>query len=235
MTTDLIPKRIFFTKGVGRHKEKLHSFEMALRDAGIEKCNIVSVSSIFPPKCKIVPKPVGLSDINAGEVIFTVMARESSNEPNRLLCASIGLAVPSDREHYGYLSEHHGFGETDQKAGDYSEDLAASMLASTLGVPFDSDSSYDERKETWKISDKIVKTSNYTQSAIVDKTGLWTTVIAVAVFLLGEGSPITKHPHAQEAEISQNVIPLDTNNKPADNAGKPADNNAAYITPASQQ
>jgi arginine decarboxylase len=48
----LVPQEIFFTKGVGIHKDRLASFELALRKAGIERCNLVYVSSIFPPKCK---------------------------------------------------------------------------------------------------------------------------------------------------------------------------------------
>ncbi len=180
----MIPNKIFFTKGVGKHKEKLQSFEMALRDAGIQHTNIVTVSSIFPPNCKIIPKVQGLQLLKPGQILFCVLARNATNEPNRLLAASIGLAVPTDRSQYGYLSEHHSFGETERKAGDYAEDLAASMLASTLGVEFDVDSSYDERKEQWKISNKIVKSTNITQSAVADRNGLWTTVIAAAVFVL---------------------------------------------------
>ena len=51
----------FFTKGVGRHKDYLQSFELALRDAGIETQNLVTVSSIFPPGAKEYPKKKGLS------------------------------------------------------------------------------------------------------------------------------------------------------------------------------
>jgi len=179
----LIPKRMFFTRGVGRHREKLASFELALRDAGIEKYNLVPVSSIYPPGCKIISRARGLSALKPGQVVFCVMAKNATNEPNRLIAASVGCAVPADPNAYGYLSEHHSFGETEQKAGDYAEDLAASMLASTLGVDFDPDVSYDERKEVWKISGKIVRTTNITQSAVGNKKGLWTTVLATAVFL----------------------------------------------------
>jgi arginine decarboxylase len=179
----MVPTKVFFTKGVGRHKERLQSFEAALRDAGIEKFNIVTVSSIFPPGAKVVNKTQGLADLKPGEVVFCVMARNETNEPNRLLVSSIGLAVPADATHYGYLSEHHSFGETDQKAGEYAEDLAASMLASTLGVEFDSNQAWDEREQIYKVSGKIVKTTNVTQSAIADKNGLWTTVVAAAVLV----------------------------------------------------
>ena len=179
----ILPKRVFLTKGVGRHRDKLSSFEAALRDAGIERFNIVRVSSILPPASKFTPRSKGLQYLTPGEVIFCVVSENSTNEPHRLISASVGVAVPKDSSQYGYLSEYHSFGETESRAGDYAEDLAASMLATTLGVEFDPNAGWDERKEIWKISTKIVRTMNITQTAIGDKRGLWTTVIAVAVLL----------------------------------------------------
>lgn len=179
----MVPQKVFFTKGVGKHKERLESFEAALRDAGIEKFNIVSISSIFPPGCKIVSKTEGLAELHPGEIVFCVLARNETNEPNRLLVASVGLAIPTEISNHGYLSEHHSFGETEERAGAYTEDLAASMLASTLGLEFDSDQAWDEREQIYKMSGKIVKSMNTTQSAIADKNGLWTTVISAAVFV----------------------------------------------------
>ena len=179
----MIPRRIFLTKGVGRHKDKLTSFELALRNAGIAHLNIVRVSSIFPPKCKMISREQGLTQLSAGEITYVVLSENATNEPHRLIVASVGVGIPKDPNQHGYLSEYHSFGETDQKAGDYAEDLAASMLATILGVEFDPDASYDTKKELWKISGKIVRTSNITQSAIGDKTGLWTTVIAAAVLI----------------------------------------------------
>lgn len=179
----MIPSKVFFTKGVGKHKDYLQSFELALRDAGIEKCNIVTVSSILPPGCKIISKEDGVKLLHAGEITFCVMARNSTNEPNRLIASSIGCAIPADGNNYGYLSEHHPMGETEDKAGDYAEDLAATMLATTLGIEFDTNKNWDELEKEFKMSGKIVKTRNITQSAIGDKNGLWTTAIAVTVLL----------------------------------------------------
>lgn len=172
---------MFFTRGVGVHKEELRSFELALRDAGVEKQNLVTVSSILPPKCKIISKKEGMKLLQPGEITFCVMARVGSNEPHRLLVSSIGCAVPNDKNGYGYLSEHHGFGQTDEVAGDYAEDLAAAMLASTLGVEFDEDTNWDNKKEVFRMSNKIVRTRNITQSAVV-RSG-YTTVVALAVFI----------------------------------------------------
>jgi len=179
----LVPERVFFTKGVGVHRDKLAAFEFALRKAGIEVCNLVYVSSIFPPKCKILQRAVGIKHLRPGQITFAVLARSETNEPNRLVAASVGLATPQDRDGYGYLSEHHSYGETAHRAGDYAEDLAATMLASTLGISFDVESAWDERKQVYKASGKIFKTMNITQSAEGDKDGLWTTVITAAVFV----------------------------------------------------
>lgn len=178
-----VPTKIFFTKGVGRHKEYLSSFELALRNAGIEICNLVSVSSIYPPGCKRITREEGLKEINSGQITFAVMARNSTNEPNRLIAASIGVAVPADNTQYGYLSEHHPYGVKEKISGDYAEDLAAQMLATTLGVEFNADSDWNEREQVFKMSEKIVKTFNITQSAEGDRNGLWTTVIASAILL----------------------------------------------------
>lgn len=181
----MIAKKIFLTKGVGKHRERLSSFELALRDAGIAACNLVRVSSIFPPHCKLVPRTAGLKALSPGEVVFAVLSENSTREPHRLIAASIGLALPADRDAYGYLSEHHSFGETEQQAGEYAEELAAEMLATTLNVEFDPDRSWDEKKEIYRISNKIVRTINISQSAVGDKRGMWTTVLSAAI-LLGE-------------------------------------------------
>jgi len=179
----MIPTKFFLTKGVGIAKERLTSFELALRNANIEKFNLVSVSSILPPGCKKVPKEKGLELLKPGEIVFCVLARNETNEPNRLISASIGCAIPADITQYGYLSEHHSFGETEERVSDYTEDLAASMLATTLGIEFNPNDAWDEKEKVFKMSGKIVYTSNITQTVEGNKNGLWTTVIAGAIFV----------------------------------------------------
>ena len=180
-----VAKKIFLTKGVGKHRERLSSFELALRNAGIAACNIVRVSSIFPPYCKLISRSEGLKHLKPGQVAFTVISENQTREPHRLIAAGVGLALPGDKSMFGYLSEHHSFGESEEIAGEYTEELAAEMLATTLNVEFDPDLSWDEKKEVYRISNKIVRTLNICQSAVGDKRGLWTTVLSAA-FLLGE-------------------------------------------------
>jgi arginine decarboxylase len=174
---------MFFTRGKGVARERLTSFEAALRNAGISQYNLVQVSSIFPPHCKVVQRERGIALLSPGEITFCVMARNDTNEPGRLIAAATGVAIPKDPTRYGYISEHHSYGQTSEKAGDYAEDLAASMLATILGVPFDPDKSYDERKELWKISNQIVRTYNVVQTARGPRNGDWTTVVTATVFV----------------------------------------------------
>lgn len=199
----MLPSKIFFTKGVGTHKEKLRSFELALRSAGIAPFNLVNVSSIYPPGCKKVSREEGLRLLQPGEIVHCVLARNETNESNRLEVASIGCAIPADATQYGYISEHHDFGQTEQEAGEYAEDLAASMLATTLGIDVDHSVTWDEREQIYKMEGKILRTLNMTQSAVGTKSGDWTTVIAAAVFV-GNDPP-------QEQSADPNQLRLDEN------------------------
>lgn len=180
----LVPKAVFFVKGKGFHKSKLGSFEQALRDAGIAQFNLVKVSSIFPPYCIEIPPEDGLNQLRPGQIVYTVMSRLSSDEYNRLISASVGIAKPADKRTYGYLSEHHAFGTKPENVGEFAEDLAAEMLATTLGIPFDPEADYDEKQETFKIDGKIIETRNITESAIVRDENEWATVLSAAIFIV---------------------------------------------------
>ena len=178
-----VPKKMFFTKGVGTHREKLTSFELALRDAKIACYNLVRVSSIFPPQCEEIGIEEGLTHLEPGQIVPCVMSESATAEPNRLIAVSVGVAKPRDRNTFGYLSEHHAYGQTEKVAADYAEDLAAEMLATVLGVEFNPDSSWDEKREIWRIADVIYETKEITQTAVGDRDGRWTTVIAAAILL----------------------------------------------------
>ena len=176
-------KGLFLTKGVGKHREKLNSFELALRSANIAEYNLVRVQSIFPPYCKLITPQEGLKRLTPGQIVFAVVSDNATDEPHRLTAASVGVAIPANPSQYGYLSEHHSFGETDQKAGDYAEDLAATMLATTLGIEFDPEKAWNEREQVFRLEKTILKTRNIVQSAEGHAKGQWSTVIACGVFI----------------------------------------------------
>ncbi|WP_202319768.1 pyruvoyl-dependent arginine decarboxylase [Archaeoglobus neptunius] len=157
--TPLIPKKVFFVSGVGRHEDRLISFELALRDAGIERFNLVPVSSILPPGCEIVDKEEGLKKLFPGEIVFCVMARITSCDEGKEIFASIGAAVPDDRNANGYIAEHSG--EWYDGAEGYAKVLAEEMLK-TQG-------------------NKAAKTYGITAKGRVEKC---TTAVAAAVFVI---------------------------------------------------
>jgi len=180
--TNLVPKRMFLTKGVGRSIYQLKSFEDALRQAGVAQQNLVSVSSILPPKCRVIYREDGLKRLKPGAITFCVLARCDTNEHGRLVASSIGIAVPRDRNNWGYLSEVHSHGMNKREAEDMSEDLAAGMLGTTLGLEVDPNKAWSEKEQAYKASGLFIKTSNITQVA-KGRKGMWTTTVALAVFL----------------------------------------------------
>ena len=179
----LVPVKVFLTKGVGRHRYQLKSFEEALRQAGVAQQNLVQVSSILPPKCKIIARENGLKSLVPGQISYCVMARSDTNEHGRLIASSIGIAVPKDRNKWGYISEVHGHGMNKPEAADMAEDLAADMLGTTLGLEVDPDKAWSEKEQVYKASGLIIRTSNITQTARGQKE-LWTTTVAIAMLLL---------------------------------------------------
>jgi arginine decarboxylase len=178
----LVPAIVFLTKGVGRHRYQLKSFEEALRQAGVAQQNLVQVSSILPPKCKIIACENGLKLLVPGQISYCVMARSDTNEHGRLIASSIGIAVPKDRNKWGYISEVHGHGMNRPEAADMAEDLAADMLGTTLGLEVDPDKAWSEKEQVYKASGLIIRTSNITQTARGQKD-LWTTTVAIAMLL----------------------------------------------------
>lgn len=181
---NLIPKKAFFVSGLGIHKHKLASFEDALRNAGIAPYNLVHVSSILPPRCEIIEAEEGLKYFKHGQIVFCVMSRIDTCEPSRLIAAAVGLAVPNKKNRYGYISEHHSYGQTAEEAGEYAEDLAATMLATTLGIDFDPDEAWNARKDIYEASGQIIRTQAVSVAAEGDERGLWTTALASVIFVL---------------------------------------------------
>jgi arginine decarboxylase len=181
MRMELVPTRVFLTKGVGRHRYRLKSFEEALRKAGVARQNLVTVSSILPPKCKVVSREKGLRDLVPGQICYCVMAKADTNEHGRLVASSVGIAVPKDNNKWGYLSEVHGHGMNQREAADIAEDLAAEMLGTTFGVEVDPNKAWSEKEEVYKSSGLIIRASNITQTARGQKD-LWTTTVALAMF-----------------------------------------------------
>ena len=185
----VVPAKVFFTRGSGVHRDKLVSFEMALREAGIARYNLVTVSSIMPPDAEIISREEGLRYFSSGEIVYCVMARAETNVPGQRVAAAVGLAVPEiHQKQHGYLSEYHAVDVSGRECGEYAEDIAATMLATILDIPFDPETAWQEREQVYLASGKIIQTSHISASAVCGSDGAWMTVVVAAVFVLPESN-----------------------------------------------
>jgi arginine decarboxylase len=178
----IVPSRVFLTRGQGRHKEKLVSFEKALREAGIAPFNLVRVSSIYPPHCRLVSKREGLKLLQPGQILFVVLSESATDEPGRFLSASIGLAIPDDPTCYGYLAEHEGGGPTEKEAGLHTEYLAAEMLATKMGEQL-VDPGRGPGRGAYRISNGMSLDTRSISQTATGEEGSWTTALAAAVLI----------------------------------------------------
>ncbi len=158
----LIPSKVFFTFGKGSAKMELEAFELALREAKIERFNLVTVSSIVPPNCKVISKEEGLSRMKAGQIAFVVLSRIDSKKVDQTISASVGAAIP--KKGYGYLSEYNA-AEAIDLAKKKAERLAEHMLSTTKAE---------------KVNDVSVTSIS---SSIKVKKGMWACAVAAAVLL----------------------------------------------------
>ena len=163
-------KKVFFTKGVGVHRNNIFSFELALRDAGIEGCNLVPVSSIFPPGCILISKEEGLKYLKDGAITFCVMARTETNK-NEMVSNAVGLCRLENADYHGYFFENYSSGKNSENCGLEAESLSEEMLITYL-----------ERSNVRPKQADDIKKTNICQFA-KGKKGVWTTIISVAVFI----------------------------------------------------
>lgn len=160
----IIPKKVFYVTGSARHPDKLVSFELALRDAGIHRFNLVPVSSIKPPGCEEINKERGLAGLKTGQIVFCVLCRAESCHEGTVVTSTIGVATPSNPELHGYFSEHHDTGLTNEEAKNNGERIASEMLRSLYGKQCD------------------ISAKSFVASIKVERDGEWHCAISAAIF-----------------------------------------------------
>lgn len=149
-----VPSAVFPVTGIGRHEDRIGSFEMALRDAGIAPYNLVPVSSVIPPDATVVAPDEGRAALDAGEITHCVLAREDTRRA-QAVAAAVGVAIGG--EHHGYAVEQTGRDEQD--VAGRAERVATDLL----------DREPDRR---FTVS-----------AATTGEDGVWTTAVAAVVFV----------------------------------------------------
>jgi arginine decarboxylase len=179
----MVPKGVFLTKGVGIHSERLNSFEEALREARISSFNLVTVSSIVPPHCRLLDIQEGLRLMSPGQLTFSVMSRGDSNEEGRLISAAVAILLPENPNDYGYISEFHGYGMEADEVEDWVCDQAAELYASAKGLKINWKRAWSPEDEKYTLEERSFS-PKYVVSMARGKKGKWVTTVAAAVFIL---------------------------------------------------
>ena len=179
----LVPKAVFLTKGVGIHSERLNSFEEALREARISSLNLVTVSSIVPPHCRLLDIEEGLKLLSPGQLTFSVMSKCDSDEEGRLMAAAVAILLPEDPDDYGYISEFHAHGMESGEVEDWVCDQAAELYASAKGLKINWKRAWSAEDEKYTLEERSFS-PKYVVSMARGKKGKWVTTVAAAVFIL---------------------------------------------------
>lgn len=166
----LVPKYAFFIKGAGIYTDRLQAFDNALKSAGPLVHNLVGVSSILPAGCEIINKKKGLKMLTPGQITFCVIARSDSNTKGASPVAAIGMARFKNKNHYGFISEHHHENQNSLEAGAYAERLAREMFFRKLELQ------HDKQTE--------VETLHVVEGGTVGNDGKWVSVVALCVFVV---------------------------------------------------
>ena len=182
---NLVPARYFLTKGIGIHEQEFYSRKEALRDAGIELCNLVRVSGVIPPGCRRIARTEGIEALSPGVLTFAVQALSRTNVPGQIATAALGLALPADPQCHGYIAEAGGV--TGIEAAELAldvEERAAGNLAASWGIePTGADALLRGRKH-YEFEGREVAVESLVSSAKGQEKRLWTTVLVAAVYLL---------------------------------------------------
>ncbi len=92
--------------GTGAARTPLAAFDAALLDAGVANFNLITLSSVIPPKSRVreVDAPLGG---NHGDRLYCVLSSTSTDQPRQTVWAGLGWAV-DETTTGGLFVEHHG-------------------------------------------------------------------------------------------------------------------------------
>jgi len=110
LTGNRIPKDFFITSGVGESDITIHagSYHLALKDAGIEMCNIMEYSSILPAIAKEIEKPKNLVHGSVLESIIAVSHAEKGKRATAGLIFGWLFDKVTGKKYGGIVAEYRG-------------------------------------------------------------------------------------------------------------------------------
>lgn len=131
--------RIYVVSSVGTGTTLLSAFDKALYNAGTHNYNLITLSSVIPPKTEIIKTkqykaPVG----EFGYRLYVVKAEVRSNDKGKVLAAGVGWYQLEDKR--GFFVEHHLEGKNEKALRREMENQITNSLKDMLesrGIIFD--------------------------------------------------------------------------------------------------
>ncbi len=122
----MIPKAFFVTSGKALSMvSRLNTFDLALKDAGIAQCNLVSVSSIIPPNCE----ETALRTLPVGSITYAVISKAEGK--GEMISAGIAWGV-GERDGSGVVAE--AYGKMDEATARKKLDKKIQEMANIRGI-----------------------------------------------------------------------------------------------------
>lgn len=104
------PTKYFMVSGASDGFTPLNAFDGALLQAGIGNTNIIKMSSIVPPRCRLI-SPIALPP---GALVPAAYASITSDVPGEIIAAGVAIALPKERDRNGLIMEYSAKGRKDQ-------------------------------------------------------------------------------------------------------------------------
>jgi pyruvoyl-dependent arginine decarboxylase len=100
-----VPTRVFFVSGVGTHAMERVALQHAMREAGVADGNLLKVSSVIAPGCRIIPADEGRRLLRPGNMVYAVIATAQTDEPHQRVTTALAWAKPEKPGVPGYIAE----------------------------------------------------------------------------------------------------------------------------------
>jgi len=178
----IVPKQMFFTKGVGYHRNKLQALNQRFVMPASRSATLLRYRASSRRNVRLSLRPRGSRNSKQGKSPSLFLPRGDSGTKPSGFC--IRRSCTTEKQEAIRLYQRTPWFWPDSQEGfDFAEDLAATMLASTLGIELDPDKDWNERKMVYQVGERQFVSRSTAQTARGHKDSLWTTVIACAVML----------------------------------------------------
>jgi arginine decarboxylase len=187
-----VPRRVFFTSGVGRHEQERVATQHAMAAAGVPRVNLVKISSVIAPRCQIISRQQGIRLLRSGSIVFAVIAQGMTKEPHQRVTPAIAWSKPEDENETGFIAEveeQNANGLSEKAAEDRVGEEALILQAAHFGVKVNAERAWAGRgrSRSVRLGGKRVRVGSLCASIVgaeaEEGEEQYSTAVVLAVFL----------------------------------------------------